>query len=366
MRQKFLHPAWLCVLLFSVGAASGQIGWPGLPGGQTYSALDSLSDGRTTRSNALSYAPGASYESLAAPQPAQTGYLSAWRTWSTAFAGRSSLSGDSSTGTQDVTASVTGITVGADIELGNATLAGVALGTSRQTFSSNSSTGGSDDFTVTLYARRYLFDQAYVSGALGYGGHSVGTSRPATDLGFGVLEARYRAWDFGGRLEGGYTFSLGDNLLSPFGAFVGDSYHQPAYSETAAFYQPTYGAVVIFGPSLLGASFAAQSITVTHMEWGSRYGRYFALDGNRTLSLDATMAWERELDDAPFVLASFAALPGSSFAIPGTRPAQDTGLLGLGLRLQSGDGFSFGLRGDARLGVGTTIVSGTADLVYRW
>jgi len=122
---------------------------------------------------------------------------------------------------------------------------------------------------------------------------------------------------------------------------------------------------VISGLPIMAASFAAKSIPVTHAELGLRFGQYFALKGE-SLSLDAVAAWEHELDDNPYVIASFQAFPDSSFVVPGTRPDHETALLGLGLRLQRDDRFTFGIRGDARVGAGTTILSGTADLTWRW
>jgi len=287
--------------------------------------------------------------------PAQLDLLKDLRVWSTVFAGHSSLDGDPGMGTQKVVASVLGLSLGADIQPDTATLLGASLGLSRQTFSSGSGNGSSKDLTFALYGRRILFDHAYLTGALGFGLHHVETRRDV-QLFSTVLTADYHAHDFGGRIEGGYSFSFSDNwLVSPYSAFVGDSYRQPSYDETA-----------ISGAQFLAASFAAKSIGVTHVELGTRFGHYFALENGKSLSLDALAAWEHELDDNPFVVASFQAFPDTSFVVPGTRPARETALLGLGLRLQDSDRLTFGLRSDARIGAGTTILSGTADLTYRW
>lgn len=332
-------------ILLSVGAARAQEFWARLPTGLTASSTNM----------SARYAPTARYGASSAPVAAQSRYLDSLRFWSTAFAGRSSVVGNSEAGTPNVTASILGTAFGADTQFDDATLAGVSVSTSRQTFSSGASRGTSADLALTAYARRSLFDNAYVTAALGYGWHTVETQRPGTILGYGILEAKYHTIDFGGRLEGGYTFTLDRNLLSPFGALVSDDYHQPAYAEAA-----------VSGPSFYAASFAAKSISVTHMEWGLRYGRYFSSDDGKTFSLDATAAWEHELNDAPYVLASLLIDPGSSFAVYGTKPPPDTALLGLGFRQQNKSGLSFGMRADSRLGTGTTIISGTADLTYRW
>jgi outer membrane autotransporter protein len=288
-------------------------------------------------------------------KPAQLDLFTGLRLWSSTVAGYSSLEGDPGLGTQKVVASVVGLSLGADIQPDSVTLLGASLGLSRQTFSSSGGNGSSKDLTFAIYGRRNLFEQAYVTAAFGYGLHHVETRRSVPRFGT-VLEANYHADDIGGRVEGGYSFRFGENrLLSPYGAIVADSYRQPAYDETA-----------IAGLPILAASFAAKSIAVTHAELGLRFGQFLALDDHKSLSLDTVAAWEHELDDNPYVVASFQAFPDSSFIVPGTRPDRETALLGAGLRLQSGDRFTFGLRGDARLGARTTVVSGTADLTYRW
>lgn len=294
-------------------------------------------------------------DATGAVQPAQLDWLKDLRLWSTVFAGHSSLDGDAALGTQKVVASVVGISFGADTQLDENTLVGSSVGTSRQTFSSSGGNGNSEDLTFALYARRTLFGHAYVTAALGLGLHDVATRR--TSLLFGsILAAGYHTYDFGGRIEGGYAFTIDDKtLLSPYAAFVGDSYHQPAYGETA-----------VSGPGFLAASFAEKMIGVTHMELGTRLGRSFDLDDGKSLYLDALAAWEHELDDNPYINASFQAFPDTSFVVPGTRAARETALLGLGLRLQQDDRLTFGLRSDARVGRGTTVLSGTADLTYRW
>jgi outer membrane autotransporter protein len=277
------------------------------------------------------------------------------RLWNSVFAGRSSLAGDARTGTQSVVASISGMATGADIQLDRITLLGGSIGLSHQTFSSGSGNGDSNDVTFTLYGRHTLFDRAYFSEALGYGWHDVETQRTlfsANDF----LKAQYRSHDIGGRIEGGYGFTLGPaSWISPYAAFVGDSYHQPAYGETSSSHS-----------SIFAASYKASSIAVTHIELGSRYGDDFTLAPNRSLSIDALVAWEHELDDNPLVEASFETEPGTDFLLRGTKPAADTALIGAGLRYWTSHGFTVGTRIDARLGQGTTIFSGTADLTYLW
>lgn len=302
----------------------------------------------------------AALPAMAAPAGADDGVLSylsglSWREWSSAFAGRSFIAADRSTATPGVTASIAGVTLGADTLLDENNLAGLSLTASRQTFSSGSADGVSDDRAVTLYGRHRLFGDGYLTEALGYGWHAIDTSRTVRLGGPTVLAASFTAADAGGRLEAGYGFALGgQRSIAPYAALVGDAYMTPAYSEHAAAGAPRFA-----------VAFAGSTLGIVHGELGARYADGWHLaDG--TLSLEVLAGWQHDLDDNPFVLASFLVAPSDSFLARGTRPAIDTGLAGMGLRFARGAHFSFGARADTRLGARTTIFSGTLDAAFSW
>ena len=298
------------------------------------------------------FAPDRSYAMFGAPSPAQFVTLGSLRVWDSAFASRSELAGDPRTGTQHVAASVAGTAIGADTQFPDNSLLGLSFSLSRQTFSSGPGHGDSNDLTLTGYGRYNFLQHAYLVGALGYGWHNISTIRFVPGFSSIDLTAHYQAQDVGGRLEGGYSFAPDDSdVLSPYAALVGDAFHQPAYQEK--------------GQSIFAAAFSPRTLGITHMELGGRYAGLFRLGGG-SLSIDAMAAWEYELDDDPYVLAAFQTAPDTKFPVYGTRPAKDTALIGTGLRYQAGQSVSLGLRGDARLGSGTTIYSGTADITYRW
>jgi uncharacterized protein with beta-barrel porin domain len=278
-----------------------------------------------------------------------------WRGWSSLFAGRSLIGADAATGTPAVTASVTGLTLGSDTLLDDDTLVGASLSASRQTFSSGTGLGVSDDRAIALYGRHRLFGQAYLSEALGYGWHNIDTSRSVRLGGLTVLQASLQAEDAGGRVEAGYAFGLdGARTLSPYVALVGDAYSPPAYREKVAQGSPRFA-----------AAFAAATIGIVHGELGVHYEDGWRL-AEGGLSLEALGAWEQELTDNPFVLTAFLADPAVRFQARGARPAVSTALAGLGLRYTTDSKVSFGLRGDTRLGSRTTIFSGTLDITFNW
>lgn len=285
-------------------------------------------------------------------------YLSSlsWRSWSSVYAGRSFIGADAATGTADVSASLVGMTLGTDTLLDDNNLVGASLTVSRQTFSSGTAGGVSNDRAFALYGRHRLFGAAYLSEALGYGWHDIETSRSIRFGGANLLQASFRTQDLGGRLEAGDSFSLGGTRqLTPYAALVGDAYRTPGYAEHAT-----------IGASRLAARFAGSTIGLLHGELGARYEEGWALPSGAGLSFEALSAWEHELADNPFVLAAFVTDPANSFLARGARPAIDTGLAGLGLRFTADKGFSIGLRGDTRLGARTTIFSGTLDATFNW
>lgn len=278
-----------------------------------------------------------------------------WRSWSSAYAGRSFIGADAATGTAGVTASVAGITFGTDTLLDANDLVGASISSSRQTFSSGTAQGVSDDRAIAVYGRHRIFANAYLSEALGYGWHNIDTSRSVRLGGLNVLQASLQAQDLGGRLEAGYGFSLGaKRTLSPYVALVGDVYGTPAYHESDTTGSPRFA-----------AAFAANTIGIAHGELGAHYEDSWHFR-NGDLSLEMLGAWEHELNDNPFVLTAFLADPSATFQARGARPAIDTGLAGMGLRFAPSQRFSVGIRGDTRLGARTTIFSGTLDATFNW
>jgi uncharacterized protein with beta-barrel porin domain len=86
----------------------------------------------------------------------------------------------------------------------------------------------------------------------------------------------------------------------------------------------------------------------------------------RRLTADLHAAWVHQLDDQPFIQASFQNLPGTAFQVAGIRPARDTALLGLDLEVRNESGLFFGVRGEGQFGAGTTIVEGLGNFGWRW
>lgn len=291
------------------------------------------------------------------PQGIRPAQLSSggWRFWASAFGGHTGISADASSGAAGLSASNYGFAGGAEIGLaGNWTVGGsAAIG--RQDFRSGNGTGKSDDVLLGLYAHTSFLGQGYVAAALSYGWHDIATSRVVTVLGTDVLVAKLGGESLGGRIEAGYTLASDSPYeITPFAAFAGQNFDAPAYGETAASGSPVFA-----------LSYAAQQTGTQQTELGARLARLFALDGGSALSGSLRAAWAHQLEAAPFAVASFQGLPGSSFQVLGVRAATDTALLGINLDVREAGGFSYGIRLNTQLGAGTTIYGGMGTLAWR-
>ncbi|MBW8853200.1 MAG: autotransporter domain-containing protein, partial [Bradyrhizobium sp.] len=299
------------------------------------------------------FAPRSAYGGADAPHRAQLG-SGETRVWGAVYGGHAGLSGDSVSGAAGLSSNNAGLIGGADMRVGDGLIAGVTLGLGRQWFRSGNGTGDSDDHMIGLYGRATV-DAAYIAASFGYGWHQVKTVRTVTVSGTDVLQGKQNADDFGGRIEAGWRVPLDDvTSVIPYGAFAGESFESPAYAETA-----------ISGASTFALSYGAQTTALGRSELGAHLNRDYALETG-TLTADLRAAWAHQLDDQPFIQASFQGLAGSAFQVAGVHPARDTALFGVDLEVQNSSGLFFGVHGEGQFGAGTTLVEGLGNFGWRW
>jgi len=304
-------------------------------------------------SNSGNFVPGSAYGAADAPHRAQLG-AGEMRVWGSVYGGHVGLSADAASGAASLSSSNVGLIGGADMAWEDGWLAGITAGLGRQNFSSGNGTGNSDDIMIGVYARKDA-GPLYVTAAFGYGAHHIETLRVITVSGTDVLQGKQNADDFGGRIEAGWRMALDDKFtLTPYFAVAAESFETPAYAESA-----------LSGASTFALSFAAHSSALGRTELGSTVSRNYETE-NGVLTADLRGAWAHQLDDLPFIQASFQTLPGASFLVTGVRPASDTTLLGAGIQIQNRSGLFFGFKGETQLGAGTTIVEGMGNLGWRW
>jgi len=298
------------------------------------------------------FAPGDTYGGADAPHRAQLG-SGETRVWGAVYGGHAGLSGDSISGAAGLSSNNAGLIGGADMQVGDGLIAGVTLGLGRQWFRSGNGTGDTDDYMIGMYGRATV-DAAYIAASFGYGWHQVKTVRTVTVSGTDVLQGKQNANDFGGRIETGWHVALSDGYgVIPYGAFAGESFDSPAYAETS-----------ISGASTFALSYGAQTTALGRTELGAHLNRDYALDTG-TLAADLRAAWAHQLDDQPFIQASFQGLAGSAFQVAGVHPGRDTALFGVDLEVQNSSGLFFGVHGEGQFGAGTTVVEGMGNFGWR-
>ena len=277
--------------------------------------------------------------------------------WSSVYGGHTGISADVTTGAASLSGSNVGLAVGGQInlaEIDSVLAASMAIG--QQSFSSGNGTGTSRDILLGIYAHKTIMDHGYVSASLGYGNLDVTTTRTVRVAGTDVLSGNVTANEFGGRVEGGYRFSVEDQYgLTPYLAGSLQNINTPAYAES-----------VQRGTSSYTLSYLSQNNTLSHFEAGTHLDRSFQLDGDTNLTAQGTIGWSHQLGYNPTSTVSFQSLIGSSFKLSGIKPANDMAVIGLNLQAQKATGLSFGVRLDSQVGSGTTILQGTGNVAYRW
>ncbi len=313
-----------------------------------------MAEGTGGSGTASNFAPDDSYGDVAAPKPAQveTGGI---RVWGAIHGAHTGIASDAATGAQSLKAGNAGFAGGIETQANEKIRVGAAANFGHGSFTAGNGRGASDDVMLGLYGTADVLGRGYVAGAFAYGWHDIDTLRAITISGTDILHGKFSAQDVGGRIESGWRLHLDDaSRLVPFAAFAWNSFQAPAYGETAQ-----------SGSADFALSYAAHDSDFGHGELGMKLGHDVTLGGNAAKT-ELTAAWAHEFYGAPFALAAFQALPGSSFLVQGARLARDTALLGAGIDVHTRSGFAYGARVDSRVGGGTTAFGGTANIAFNW
>ncbi len=277
--------------------------------------------------------------------------------WSSVYGGHTGISANVTTGAASLSGSNVGLAVGGQKSAADGSGAfGGSIAIGQQSFSSGNGTGISHDLMLGVYGTKTIMDHGYISASLGYGNLDVTTRRTITVSGTDVLSGKVNAYEFGGRVEGGYHFSVDDQYgLTPYLAGSLQNIVTPAYAEG-----------VQSGTSSFAVSYLSQNNTLGRTEAGTHLDRSFQLDDDTSLSAQGTIGWSHQVGYSPVSTVSFQSLSGSSFLLSGIKPANDTAVLGLNIQAQKATGLSYGVRLDSQVGAGTTILGATGNVAYRW
>jgi len=281
-----------------------------------------------------------------------TVFTSRWRGWGAAYGGARAIGGDAATGSQDADIRNWGVAAGMDHRLGDGRV-GFGLGGAGSSFSlaNGLGSGNAGVFNAGLYGSQD-FGNAYVSGVLAYGWHSVRTSR---SVGGDTLSSRYNAHSLSGRVEAGYRFDMAATGITPYAAAQATGFYLPAYAETAA-----------SGANTFALAYGRQSRTAARTELGFRLDHTVPLENGR-LVFSGRAAWAWNGGNAPVTTAAFQALPGGQpFAIQGATPARHSLLVDAGAELALTNGVSAKLGFQGEFSRNVKAYGATAKLSVKW
>ncbi len=294
--------------------------------GNAAAALAPLSGGQAeTGSLVTGYAPDTTGSVPGFPDSGSSGFS----VWGTGYGGWGSIDGDGNASSVDT--SLGGILTGIDARLDQNSYAGVALGYSHSSSTSDgvNSSADADSGIIAAYAGTNL-DGVNVRGGVSYTFSDVNTSRsislPALATSANGQFNAGLTQIFG---EIGYGMEFQDVAVEPFAGLAWAHLNTEGFTETSA---------------AAGLTADSQVSDVGYGTLGIRVAKDFALQGGGILTPRAALAWQYAFGDLnPGTTLSFAALGGSAFTASGVPLSENTALIDIGVDLQIGSSMTAGI-----------------------
>jgi len=275
-----------------------------------------------------------------------------WTAWGASYGGGNWTSGNTTTGSSNLTAQTYGFVGGMDYHYSPDTIFGLALGGGGTAWglAGGLGTGRSDVFQTGIYGITRS-GPAYISAALAFANHWMTTSRSAMGDG---LTANFDAQSYGARIEGGYRYAVLPALgVTPYAAIQAQDFHTPSYSETDV----TGGG--------FGLSYAAMNATDVRTEFGARFDNPEVVAG-MPLLLRARIAWAHDFVSDPSLSAAFESLPGTNFVVNGAPMPQNSALTSAGAELYITPRLTLLAKFDGEFAPGSQTYAGSGTLRYTW
>jgi outer membrane autotransporter protein len=169
-----------------------------------------------------------------------------------------------------------------------------------------------------------------------------------------MLAANYTASMWSARVETGHRFALGGNGLTPYVAGQGQWLDVPGVCETSS---QNSGAALCYANDA-SASIRSELGVEADADIGTVLGAPARLRGR--------LAWAHEFETTGQISASFAAMPGSGFAVSGAPLPDDSALVRLVSDFALDASWSLHLQADAGFSDSYTALTGTVRLSARW
>ncbi len=280
----------------------------------------------------LAYAPAAKrgHEAFAAIKPQQqVGFVppGRWRVWTSGFGSKSSINGETLTGSASQSLRSYGGTLGLDYQLQADLLIGIAVGASESNFSvSDRATDGRlTGGHIGLYGIK-TWGPYYLAATASYANFDNTINRTIT--GIGTTEnttGRFTSDQLGGRLELGWKQIYARHTITPFVAVEPAVLWQRGYTETSTTVNGT--------PGILGLTYAAKTTTSLPTFVGVQFDTRYTFANGMLLTPYGRVSWVHEFNPNRQISASFITVPGANFTVDGARAARDAARLDAGARL---------------------------------
>jgi uncharacterized protein with beta-barrel porin domain len=286
--------------------------------------------------------------------PAAPTFDQRWSVWAAGYGGSQTTNGNPILGSNTATSSIYGTAVGADYRFSPFTIAGFALAGGGTSFSvANAGTGRSDLFQAGAFIKHNV-GPAYITAALAYGWQDVTTNRTVTMAGTDMLQARFNANAWSGRLEGGYRYATPMMGITPYAAAQFTTFELPAYAEG-----------VLSGANTFALAYAAKSVTDTRSELGIRTDKSWAMTDS-IFTLRGRLAWAHDYDPDRSIGATFQTLPGASFVVNGAAQAHDSALTTASAEVKWTSGWSAAATFEGEFSSVTSSYAGKGVVRYAW
>ncbi|WP_170181846.1 autotransporter outer membrane beta-barrel domain-containing protein [Phreatobacter stygius] len=330
----------------------------GLTGASTFLGimLDPMAGARGATANA----PGSSLIEMADIASVRTPAArveAAWSIWTKAYGQAGRTASDTGLGAAGSASSLYGVAAGADRLVAPGLVVGFAVAGGGSSFGLGTRGSGSGDFAqIGAYGSMRL-GPGHVSAALAYGWNRFDVTRDVS--GFGLTET-YRSGPvghtFGGRLEAGRRFGLGQFGLTPYAAAEAIAYVAPGYRES--WDMPATGAFAL--------AYAGRTTGTLRAELGARADALVASAETGDLLAFSRLAYAVQSNTQRGAEAQFQTLAGSTFAVFGARASTHTALATLGVEARFRQGFAASLALDGEVGDRHRALRGSVALRQSW
>jgi uncharacterized protein with beta-barrel porin domain len=314
---------------------------------------------------AMADAPGSSLVEMADVASARTPAArveAGWSIWTKAYGQAGRTASDAGLGAAGTASSIYGVAAGADRLVSPGLLVGFALAGGGTSFGLGTLGSGTGDFAqLGAYASMRL-GPGYLSAALAYGWNRFDVTRNV--LALGVTET-YRSGPvghtFGGRIETGRRFSLGNPgfgplAVTPYAAAEAIAYLSPAYRETWA--APATGAFAL--------AYAGRTTATLRGELGARADAVVASAATGDLIAFSRLAYAIQTNPQRAAEAQFQQIAGAGFTVFGARASTHTALATVGVEARFRQGMRANLALDGELGDRHRSLRGSVGLRQSW